>query len=205
MSINHKHTNCLVLNADYTPLSIITWQRALLWFMRQENNPKYGIDILDFYKDDFIQGVNNKKYPMPAVSKTKRFFKINNQQVTFSRKNIFIRDNFTCQYCNKQYTHNQLTYDHVIPKSKWNWNSGSPTVWTNIVTSCVDCNRKKGNRTPKQANMELQNIPIKPNKNPKYLPISMHIAKIKEQIPDEWRIYLPETYILPCQHIHTNA
>lgn len=205
MRINHKHTSCLVLNADYTPLSIITWQRALLWHLRQENNPKYGIDILDFYKDDFIQGVNNKKYPMPAVSRTKRFFKINNQQVTFSRKNIFVRDNFTCQYCNNQYSHNQLTYDHVIPKSKWNWNNGSPTVWTNIVTACVDCNRKKGDRTPKQANMVLQNVPIKPNKNPKYLPISMHIAKIKEQIPEEWKIYLPEAYILPCQHTHMNA
>ena len=67
-----------------------------------------------------------------------------------------------------------------------------------------NCNKKKGNRTPKQANMELQNIPEKPNKNPKYLPISMHIAKIKEQ-PEEWKLYLPETCILLCQYTHTNA
>jgi hypothetical protein len=204
MSINHKHNNCLVLNADYTPLSIIGWQKALTWLMKHEHDPKYGIDIINFYQDDFIQGVSDKRYPIPAVGKTKKFFKLNNQQVVFSRKNIFLRDNFTCQYCNRQYHHKQLTYDHVIPKSKWNRNNGSPTIWTNIVTACVDCNKKKGNRTPKQANMELQNIPEKPNKNPKYLPISMHIAKIKEQ-PEEWKLYLPETCILLCQHTHTNA
>lgn len=204
MRTDHKYSNCLVLNADYMPLSIITWQRALIWYIRHQNNPKYGIEILDFYKDDFIQGVN-RKYPIPAVSKTKRFFKLNHQQVIFSRKNVFIRDNFTCQYCNNQYVHSQLTYDHVIPKSKWGWNNGSPTVWTNIVTACVDCNRKKGNRTPKQANMTLINIPAKPSKNPRYLPISTHIAKIKHQIPEEWKIYLPETYILPCQHTHTTV
>lgn len=203
--MRQQNRKCLLLNADFNPLSIICWQRAVIWHMRNENNPKYGIDIVDFYKNDYINGVNNKKYPIPAVAKTKRFFRQNHETLIFSRKNIFIRDNFTCQYCNKQYNHSQLTYDHVIPKSKWNWNNGSPTIWTNIVTACVDCNRKKGNRTPQQANMILQNIPIKPNKNHKYLPISMHIAKIKETIPDEWKIYLPETYLLPCQHIHTTV
>lgn len=193
MSITHKYTDCLVLNADYTPLALIPWKRALVWSIKYEDNPKYGIEIVDFYKNDFITGVN-RKYPIPAVSKTKRFFKIHNQQITFSRKNIYIRDNYTCQYCYKSFDINLLTYDHVIPKSKWNHDHGSPTSWTNIVTACVNCNRLKGNRTPKQANMALRNLPTEPNKNIKYLPVHAILNRIRNDIPDEWKPFLPESY-----------
>jgi hypothetical protein len=196
MSHEHKHISCLVLNADFTPLSIISWQKALTWQMKYDNNSKYGIEVIDFYKDDFIAGVNNKKYPIPAVCRTKKFFKHSNNSIVFSRKNIYIRDNYTCQYCLQEFDHKQLTYDHVIPKSKWDKNKqGSPTNWTNIVTACVQCNRKKGDRTPKQANMPLLRNPEKPNKNVKYLTISMRLAKIKDRIPEEWKLYLPESYL----------
>lgn len=191
-----KNNKCLLLNADYSPLGILDWQKSIVWFMRYENNPKYGIEILDFYKDDHINGVNNKKYPIPAVAKTKRYFKISRQNVTFSRKNIFIRDDFTCQYCDKKFSYNELTYDHVIPKALWKDRLSSPTSWTNIVTSCIDCNRKKGSRTPKQANMNLKNLPIIPNKSPKYLPVAHHLSKIRSSIPEEWIVYLPESYII---------
>jgi hypothetical protein len=190
-----QNNKCLLLNADYMPLSIIDWKRALTWLVRYENNSRYGIDIVDFYKNDYIIGVNNKKYPIPAVARTKRFFQIKDSSITFSRKNIFLRDQYTCQYCNQTFENKQLTYDHVIPKSKWYHNDGSPTTWTNIVTACVNCNRKKGNRTPKQANMPLYNLPIKPAKTSRYLPIAHHLRKIKDTIPQEWKLYLPKSYI----------
>lgn len=189
-----KHSRCLVLNADYSPLTIIYWQKALLWSIKHEYNVHVGVEIIDFYKDDFICGVNNKKYPIPAVVKTAKYFRINNHKVKFSRKNLFIRDNYTCQYCNNRFDTNELTYDHVIPKSVWDHNIGSPTSWTNIVTACRDCNRRKGNRTPKQANMPLKNLPNKPQKNVKYLPITTYLAKIRSEIPSEWMTYLPESY-----------
>jgi 5-methylcytosine-specific restriction endonuclease McrA len=160
-----RHNKCLLLNADFSPLSVISWKKAIIWHIKYQDNPKYGIDIIDFYKDDYIQCANNKKYPIPTVAKTKKFYKTIYQNVVFSRKNIFIRDNFTCQYCSKILEYRDLTYDHVIPKALWDYNRGTPTNWTNIVTSCVDCNRKKGNRTPKQANMHIKNLPIKPAKN----------------------------------------
>jgi hypothetical protein len=191
-----KDNKCLLLNSDYSPLSIISWKRAVIWSMRYVDNPKYGIEIIDFFKNDFINGVNNKKYPIPAVAKTKKFFKIINQNITFSRKNIFIRDNHTCQYCSCKFDAKYLTYDHVIPKSKWVDTNRSPTNWTNIVTACIDCNRKKGNRTPKQANMPLVSFPKEPNKNKRFLPIFCHLTKIKEDIPDEWRLYIPQSYYL---------
>jgi hypothetical protein len=191
MQTNHKQ--CLLLNADYTPLSIISWQKAIIWSMRFSENAKYSIEIIDFYKNDYINGVD-KKYPIPAIAKTHRFFKINHQIVTFSRKNIFIRDDYTCQYCNQKYDINNLTYDHVIPKSKWRDNRSAATCWTNIVTACTWCNRRKGNKTPKEANMPLKNLPTKPNKNVKYLPINDLLNKIRKEIPDEWMTYLPQSF-----------
>lgn len=190
-----QNSRCLLLNADYTPLSIIDWKKAVIWHMKYDSNPKYGIDIIDFYKNDHINGVNNKKYPIPAIARTKRFFKVNKQNIIFSRKNIFLRDNYTCQYCGIKLDHKELTYDHVIPKSIWSSKYLSPTCWTNIVTACTSCNRKKGNKTPKQANMPLINLPIVPTKNAKYLPISHQLNRIKDSIPSEWKIYLPDSYL----------
>ena len=192
--MQNQHSRCLVLNADYTPLTVINWQKALVWAAKHEYNTKIGVEIIDFYKNDFILGTNNRKHPIPAVAKTAKFFRINNYRVKFSRKNLFIRDDYTCQYCNMKFDIPYLTYDHVIPKSVWNHSIGSPTSWTNIVTACVSCNRKKRNRTPKQANMPLCNLPSVPQKHLKYLPVVSHLIKIKSDIPDEWKAYLPEAY-----------
>lgn len=184
---------CLILNADYSPISIIDWQKSVMWLFKYEHSSTYGIEIVDFYKDDHIVTVN-KNLPIPAVARTKRFFKLNSATVTFSRKNIFLRDNYTCQYCGLSCDTKDLTYDHVIPKSMWNHNS-SPTCWTNIVTACVKCNRQKGSRTPKQAGMNLQNLPIKPVKTFRYLPVVEYISNIKDRLPSEWKLYLPESYL----------
>jgi hypothetical protein len=189
-----QNSRCLVLNADYSPLGIIGWQRALVWSVKYEQNSRMSIDIIDFYKDDHIIGTNNKKHPIPAVVKTNRYFKLNNQSVNFSRKNLFIRDAYTCQYCQQPKDISKLTYDHVIPKSKWQSNNGSPTCWTNIVTACVECNRKKGNKTPAQANMPLKNLPYQPSKSFKYLPVVGLLINIRSDIPSEWKPYLPESY-----------
>lgn len=190
-----ENSKCLVLNADYSPLCVIGWKRALIWSLKNKEDPLAGVEIIDFYKNDFILGTNNRKFPIPAVVKTIQYFRLHNQKVNFSRKNIFIRDNYTCQYCNIKKDVNELTYDHVIPKSVWTNNLGTPTNWTNIVTACVNCNRKKGNRTPKQANMPLKNSPVAPVKNIKYLPLTHYLLKIRSDIPQEWTIYLPESYL----------
>lgn len=191
--MDQKHSKCLLVNADYSPLGIISWKRAIVWSIKHEDSDKYGIEIIDFYKNDHIVCVD-KKIPIPAVAKTRRYFKIKNQPITFSRKNIFVRDNYSCQYCGKHLEARELTYDHVVPKSKWFSETHSPTNWTNIVTACVPCNRKKGNRTPKEANMPLINKPSVPNKNMLYLPILHSLNRIKNEIPDEWIIYLPQSF-----------
>lgn len=188
--MRNENSKCLVLNADFSPLTIIGWKRALIWSIRFDKNHNMGIEIIDFYKNDYILGTNNRKYPIPAVVKTKKYFKIHNHKVNFSKRNLFIRDDYTCQYCGLQKDIKELTYDHVIPKSTWKQKNGSPTSWTNITTACVGCNRRKGNKTPKQANMPLKKIPVEPLKSIKYLPVYSMLFTIKSDIPEEWTTYL---------------
>lgn len=192
--MDQKNSKCLVLNSDYTPLTIISWKKALIWSLKHQDNPRTGVEIIDFYKNDYIHGASGKKFPIPAVAKTARYFKLNNQRVNFSRKNLFIRDDYTCQYCGIKKHISELTYDHIIPKSLWSNGNRSPTNWTNIVTACSKCNRKKGNKTPKQANMPLINLPKEPLKNIKYLPVTSVISKIRNDVPVEWITYLPMSY-----------
>ncbi len=193
--MKQENNRCLVLNADYSPLGIIDWKKAVVWSLKYENGSHRGIEVLDFYKDDSIIGAHNKRYPIPCVMRTCKYFKLNFQRVNFSRKNIFIRDNYICQYCGIMKGINELTYDHVIPKSNFKYKNSTPTCWTNIVTACTACNRKKGNKTPKQANMPLINLPIEPKKHFKYLPVARQLSTIRQDIPKEWKIYLPESYM----------
>lgn len=159
----------------------------MVWSARCSDSDTFPLRIIDYHKDDSIIGGNFKSYRLPAVMQTKRYFSIPTQYVNFSRKNLFIRDNFTCQYCGYKFHANQLTYDHVIPKSKWT-HIGPPTSWTNILTACQGCNRKKGNRTPQQANMKMLSIPETPTKQPKYLPVMTQLHSI--DMPSVWLDYV---------------
>jgi len=193
MNMKDHKSKCLVLNADFTPFGIIDWKRAVVLSVQYEQSSQKSIEIIDFYKNQYISGVNGKKYKIPAVIKTNKYYRFHNQVVNFSRKNLFIRDNYTCQYCLSQKDINHLTYDHVIPKSIWDRKYGSPTCWTNIVTACVTCNRKKGNKTPQQANMKLKTPPSEPKKTNKFLFINEYISSMNSvlfSIPKEWEIYI---------------
>lgn len=84
-------------------------------------------------------------------------------EVRFSRHSIFERDRNTCQYCGKRHSKNQLTIDHVVPQSR-----GGDDSWENVVVACLDCNVKKGSRTPEEAGMPLIRRPVKPAWIPHY-------------------------------------
>lgn len=172
-----QNSKCLLLNADYSLLGIISWQKAVVWSFKYGENNSH-IEILAYFENQFINGASNKRYPVPAVARTIRYFNLYNKKINFSRHNLFIRDNYTCQYCGTKLEINQLTYDHVIPKSTWLNKTVSPTNWTNIVTACLQCNAKKGNKTPDQANMKLLKHPIQPKFSSAYLPCYKELASI---------------------------
>jgi 5-methylcytosine-specific restriction endonuclease McrA len=185
-----ENSKCLLLNADYSPLKLICWQKAIVWSLKYESRHNYAIEIIEYYKDKYIQGTNNKTYPVPLVAKTLRYFNIYHRSLKFSRNNLFIRDNYTCQYCGQSFHYNELTYDHVIPKSKFKKDIKNVTTWENVTTSCVICNRKKSNKTLDQANMKLLNAPKKPFYEPRYLPVTQQLSTISEDIQLEWLKYI---------------
>lgn len=94
----------------------------------------------------------------PEVIQLTSYQGVGQRTVVFSRKNLFKRDRYTCQYCGLQPGTEELTIDHLIPRSR-----GGKSVWENAVLACIACNAKKADRTPEQAGMKLRKIPTKPS------------------------------------------
>lgn len=188
MSTNHK--KCLLLNCDYTPISVIGWQKAIIWNIKHSNNINYGIQILELY-NDCILCANGTKINIPAVAKTKHFHKYYQYRsgLKLSRHNVFTRDNYSCQYCGKYLHQNQLTYDHVIPKSRFA-DTKKASTWNNIVTACYKCNFKKANKTPNEAGMRLLNQPSMPKFSIEYLPWYKEHFIIEDDVQKIWNRYI---------------
>ncbi len=163
----------LLLNASYEPMQIVTWQKALvLWFQGK-------VEILE-YHSAFARSVQ-RKFQLPSVLRLKTYVRPRTAgAVRFCRENVYIRDNYTCQYCGNKFSHRNLTLDHVIPASH-----NGPKNWTNVVSACRDCNQKKANRTPRTANMPLLNEPRAPNWKP-----ALQIEVSEDHFPQDWAPYL---------------
>lgn len=163
----------LLLNADYNPHEVISWQRAMtLWAQNK-------VEIVETYPEE-VRSVSFT-FKMPSVVRLFRYIKSKRRsQVQFTRANIYTRDNYTCQYCREKCATDDLTFDHVVPVSR-----GGPRTWENITTACLDCNRKKGNRTPEEAGMTLASKPVRP----KYSPIYRVTIGLRKT-PESWRDFL---------------
>lgn len=185
-----RNLRVLVLNADYQAISSIDWQRAMVLVYQHSENPNEGAEAVEYYCDDYVVSTNGHKYPLPAVIRLIKYIRRKNSGVPFSKKNVYLRDKFTCQYCGKKFPPEKLTYDHVIPRKQWDNKNGTPTKWTNIVSACFACNNKKADKTPKQAKMNLLKEPVKPQRAPH------HILGVSPwgHIPKEWKVYLPQIY-----------
>jgi hypothetical protein len=162
---------CLVLNQDrWSPVGLISWQRAVvLGIIHEESimqgDGTLGLEVIDFYRsdEDFILATGGKKYPIPAVAASPTHIKQHNRKVPFSRKNVFLRDGMRCQYCGLyDPSCEKLTFDHVIPRKLWK-SKESPTNWSNIVTACIACNRRKSDNSLAEARMSLKKQPKPPN------------------------------------------
>ena len=186
--MNNHNRKCLVLNCDFTPMCIIHWKKAIVWQLKYLHNFNCSIQILEQYNDSIICP-NDKLIPVPAVARTTRYFKSSRINVKLSRRNLFTRDNNSCQYCGKNLLRSQLTYDHIIPKSRFK-NNKICTSWTNVVTACRKCNTKKGNKTPQEANMTLLSQPTIPKFSPKYLPWYQEVITIDTESKDIWEKYI---------------
>ncbi len=142
----------LVLNAGYEPMQLISWQRALCLVLsaKAELVAEYG---------EAVRSVS-RRFPLPSVVRLTRY-------VTYvrhfgllkcTRRNVFLRDQYQCQYCGVRCSPALATLDHVVPRSK-----GGRTSWDNVVTCCHACNRHKGDKSPKEMSMRLLRVPRRPH------------------------------------------
>lgn len=166
-----QHTT-LVLNASYEPLHVYSWEQAVTAIFNEK------ADVVEEY-DQVVRSATTEMR-IPAVIRLKEYVVKPTKDVKFSRANVYARDEYKCQYCSDKCATNELTYDHVIPRSK-----GGQTVWTNIVSCCYDCNSKKGGRTPEQAKMKLLKKPVRPRAVPKF-----EFNFIGKHVPEQWTDYV---------------
>ena len=132
--------------------------------------------------DDWIHTATTQ-IQVPRVIRPTSYEKLPKQTVKFNRRNIFARDHNQCQYCGKRFPTSELSLDHVQPRSQ-----GGVSTWDNIVCACVECNVRKGGRTPKQAHMSLIRKPEKPKRSPQLN------LKLTHRKYHSWKTFLDSAY-----------
>lgn len=187
-------TQALLLNADYRPLKVIPWERAIVLVIDEK------ADLLEGYSDQLIRSLH-MTLEWPAVVRLRKFV-WQRGRVRFKRANVLSRDAYVCQYCGAQPRGpkgpliEELTLDHVVPRAHsrngrvllpWSGKEVSITCWENIVTSCYDCNMAKRDRTPVQAGMKLRKHPRPPTTVD-----VLRMSLTRVHIPDEWKSWLPQ-------------
>ena len=174
-NINHdifekpKQRPALILNADYRPLSYFPLS---LWPWQEAIKAVYlgRVNVAAEYEE--VVRSEKLTLPLPSVIVLKNYV-VPTKTVPFTRANLFLRDEFTCQYCGCK--GKDLTFDHVVPKSR-----GGKTRWDNVVAACQTCNLRKAAKTTSQAGFKLKKVPTKPspevllNKGKKFPPSDMH-------------------------------
>jgi len=161
----------LVLNATYEPLSVVSVKRAVVLLLKEKAEL---IEAAEAYLR-----AENFQIPRPLVIRLVYFVKIpRRMSLPVTRRTILARDNYTCQYCGATPVRQELTLDHVLPRSR-----GGKSTWENVVTACKKCNGRKGNRTPTEANMHLLTEP----KRPRYLAIA---ALTNMEVRRAWNKYM---------------
>ena len=188
-ALNHQ---TLVLNKSWVAISTTTVREALsmlftgnaraIW---PETFESHGFDSwADLAVKDGEPCVRTVSLSIriPEVVVLTHFGGMPRQQASFSRRNLFLRDKNTCQYCGKRPGTKELTIDHVLPRSR-----GGLSTWTNCVLACVPCNRRKANRLPDEAHMDLANIP----RCPPWTPIlEVPVVRIRQS----WKHFVSEKY-----------
>lgn len=158
----------LLLNQSYQPLMTLSAKRAIILSFSNK------VDVIEEYSEQ-VNSIALSIF-LPSIIRLKNYVRFTKKNIPLNRKNILKRDNHTCQYCLSE--SNFMTVDHIIPKDK-----GGKDLWENLVTACVPCNTKKGNKLLKDLNMKLQKKPRKPS-------MLFNIQKDLSNAQNSWKPYL---------------
>lgn len=164
----------LVLNASYEFLGTCDWKSAICAKVTGK-----AIVI-----EEYDRVVNSPSISMnvPAVIRLRKYVRVTYERVmhvSYSRRNVHLRDNYVCQYCSDKLKNKKRGVDHVLPASR-----GGKTTFTNTVTCCTPCNSIKDNRTPKEAGMKLIRLPQRPRGFKEIIRIKLG------EVCDLWKKYL---------------
>ena len=161
----------LVLNQNYEPLNVCNARRAIVLVDRGKAEIlEHGLDAMRS---------PSRTLRLPSVIRLVYMIKRPRPQVRLTRREIFVRDRYTCQYCGS--TTKDLTLDHVVPRHR-----GGKHTWDNLVSACRSCNHRKGSHSPDEAHMKLLRVPQKPKASIHYV-FSQHLES-----QNEWLKFIPE-------------
>ncbi len=162
----------LVLNNDFEPLNVCHTRRAIQLVLVGKAEVLHA-------RDRYLRHLNGS-FPVPAVVRMNYHVRRPRPELKLSRRTVFARDGYTCQYCGVQTR--DLTIDHVVPRRL-----GGKTVWENVVAACRKCNTRKSDKPLEQSGLRLVRQPRRPQYVP-WINLSKYLAGRKDQV---WRIYLP--------------
>lgn len=194
-------SSVLVLNRNYMPIRVINVRRAFSLLFRRmaevihiEAGQYTSYDFTDWcelsllareFEPDAHDWVRTVRFDVavPRIIRLALYDRLPKQSVKFNRRNIYARDGNHCQYCGCRFPTSELSLDHVTPRSQ-----GGRSSWENIVCACLNCNIKKGGRTPDQAGMQLISLPRRPRRNP------VLTVKLSEGRYASWKAFLDNAY-----------
>ncbi len=166
------NSSVLVLNQNYEPLNVCNTRRALVLVIDGK------AEVLEEYA--FTVCSPSRIFQSPAVIRLIYMIRRPRPKVKLTRREVFIRDNFTCQYCGRQA--GDLTIDHIVPRSR-----GGGHTWDNLVSACKSCNHRKGGKSLNEARMALRTQPHEPSPG-MYYTIE---RRIESAIFETWEKFLP--------------
>src|SRR6266446_188662 len=172
ISLDRLHKPVLVLNASFEPINICAARRALVLVLK-------GVASAEEHAQTNVHS-SRQSIKLPSVIRLLEYRRIPHQTRALSRKNILMRDRYTCQYCLRTLSSADLTLDHVVPRSR-----AGESAWENLVACCHPCNNRKGSRTPEEAGMRLARLP-----RPFSLHTSRHLMRMLGNGEAQWRKYL---------------
>jgi len=192
MSASVLYEPTLVLNKNWLPIRVCTVRRALTLVFKDlarvigpENFALHDFtswaDLAVSHGEPCVHSVS-LRVKIPEVIVLHRCERFLRPRVVFSRRNLFRRDRNTCQYCGKRFPTEDLSIDHVVPRSL-----GGHSSWTNCVVACLACNSRKGNRALELAHMTIRRPPKAP---PPQMAFTLNIGKRKAS----WEHFVSEAY-----------
>jgi 5-methylcytosine-specific restriction endonuclease McrA len=169
---SHTQSPVLVLNQNYEPINVCTIRRAVVLVICEK------AEIIEAYGAPLY--TTTYTFEAPSIIRLHQLIKRPRPRVKLTRREVFVRDRYTCQYCGA--VHNDLTLDHVIPRSK-----GGAHTWENLVTACRSCNHRKGGKLVNEARMKLMQTPFEPRAGA-YYAIE---RRLQTSAVDSWLKFLP--------------